>query len=246
MNRVRAFLLRGRRPRSLDAEAGYDIWSSTYDSEPDNLLVAMDDVIFPDLLDRVGVRGKVVVDVGCGTGRHWARLLAGHPARLLGFDVSPRMLAKLVGKYPDAVVERVSDHRLGALPSASCDLLVSTLALCHMPNAAAALAEWARVVRPGGDLIITDLHPRAAARSDCTFRHQGRVESIALHVHSMASLVQAAAQHRLSIERLEERVVEASLKPLYEAHNARAAFARMEGVPLILGLHLKQEGPPGS
>lgn len=244
MNRVRAFLRRGRRPRSLDAEVGYDIWSSTYDSEPDNLLVAMDEAIFPDLLDRVGVRDKVVVDVGCGTGRHWARLQAGHPARLLGFDVSARMLAKLVGKYPDAVVERVTDHRLDALPSASCDLLVSTLALCHFRNAAAALAEWARVVRPGGDLIITDLHPRAAARSDCTFRHQGRTESIELHVHSVASLGQAATRHGLSLERLEERVVEDSLKPHYEAQDALAAFARIQGLPLILGLHLKKQGLP--
>jgi hypothetical protein len=65
-------------------------------------------------------------------------------------------------------------------------------------------------------------------------------------VHSIASLGQAAARHQLSIERLEERVVDASLEPLYDAHDALAAFARIKGVPLILGLHLKKQGLPGS
>src|SRR5438270_4798034 len=59
-------------PRAV--ASAYDLWSATYDDEGDNLLVLLDEELFAGLLARIDVRGKRVVDVGCGTGRHWGKL----------------------------------------------------------------------------------------------------------------------------------------------------------------------------
>src|SRR5579872_6049932 len=82
--------------------AAYDIWSQTYDNQPDNLMLALDEGVFSDLFGRVAQAGKVVADIGCGTGRHWEKLLRQAPARLVGYDVSAGMLDKLQKKYPQA------------------------------------------------------------------------------------------------------------------------------------------------
>jgi SAM-dependent methyltransferase len=42
---------------------------------------------------------------------------------------------------------------------ASFDLVISALTLCHIPQLAGAVREFARVVRPGGTVLITDWHP---------------------------------------------------------------------------------------
>ncbi len=47
--------------------------------------------------------------------------------------------------------------------SGSFDLLICALALCHVPDITGAGAECARIVRPGGHLVLTDFHPAAVA-----------------------------------------------------------------------------------
>lgn len=224
----------------MAAAPAYDLWSSTYDSESGNLVVALDEIMFAELLEPCQLSGKIIVDVGCGTGRHWAKMLARNPAHLLGFDVSRGMLARLLEKHAGAQVQLVSDHRLDDLADASCDLLVSNLALAHFPDSAAALLEWARVLKPGGELIVTDLHPDVAAGGDCTFRHQDALQAVKLFVHPLDSLKVSAGRSGFSLLRLVEKVVEPSMRRYYEAGGASAAFDRMNGTPLLLGLHLRR------
>lgn len=243
---LRMSRLFGRRTE-LDAVSGYDLWAASYDGENDNLVVRLDDEMFAGMLAGVAddaIAGKVVVDVGCGTGRHWARLLARQPARLLGVDSSPGMLARLRAKYPDAELVQGSGDRLPSLGNESCDVVTSTLALAHLPDVGAALAEWARVLRAEGHLLITDFHPAAAARGACTFRHQGATVAIKHHVHRLEDVSAAAARTGLHLRRLEERVADDSLRAHFEAGNATASFALMRDLPLIYGLHLQKQPAP--
>jgi ubiquinone/menaquinone biosynthesis C-methylase UbiE len=230
----------GRAGGEMAAAHAYDLWSSTYDSESENLLVALDEVMFADLVEPCQLSGKVVVDVGCGTGRHWAKILAKNPAQLLGFDVSKGMLARLIEKHAGAKVQLVQDHRLDDLSDASCDFVVSNLALSHFPDSAAALIEWARVLKPGGDLIVTDLHPIAADGGDCTFRHHDEVRAVQLFVHPLDSLKLSASRSGFSLVKLVETVVGPSMRGHYEAKGAHAEFERMNGAPLLLGLHFRR------
>lgn len=224
----------------MEPGAAYDLWSSTYDQERDNLLVDLDERLFTRLLERISLQGKVVVDVGCGTGRHWAKLMAKEPARLIGYDTSAGMLARLREKYPLAEVHRVDDHQLQGLPRESCDVVASTLALGHISDVAAALGEWARVMKPGGHALITDLHPKAAALSRCTFEHRGTVHAVRLHVHPLTAIQDAARANQLTTVGFEVAPVDDTSREYFAARNALDSYERVRGVPFIYGLHLRK------
>lgn len=105
-------------------------------------------------------RDLVVLDVGTGTG---FMLLGVAPRvdRFIGVDASEAMLAKARENLAAAGFPK-ADLRVGtmeALPveDASVDVVLSNMALHHATNPKAALREMARVLRPGGRLVLTDL-----------------------------------------------------------------------------------------
>ena len=92
-----------------------------------------------------------------------ARVLADRDHRIIGVDSSPEMLAQAGERVPDGDF-LLGDLRQLPVPDAEVDLVVCTLALTHVPDLAPVLAEFARVLRPGGHLIITDMHPESLLR----------------------------------------------------------------------------------
>jgi SAM-dependent methyltransferase len=84
--------------------------------------------------------GALVVDFGCGA-RPLARVFEGFAGCVLGVDV-----------YPGGQVDVVYDGRRLPLADASVDLVFASSAFEHIDDLAAALAEIARVLRPGGRL----------------------------------------------------------------------------------------------
>ncbi|MFF7987510.1 class I SAM-dependent methyltransferase [Streptomyces sp. NPDC007901] len=96
------------------------------------------------------------LDAACGTGRHTAYLhQLGH--QVIGVDASPEMLAKARERLPDVHFHQADLHRL-PVPDDAVDTVLCTLALTHVPDLAPVLAEFARVLRPGGHLVISDAH----------------------------------------------------------------------------------------
>ena len=111
-----------------------------------------------EALVRAGVRpGLDIVDVGMGTGLVARQILSitGEPARLIGVDPSPGMLAQ--AGLPTAV--RCLDGRAERLPlaDASADFITMGYALRHVADLSAAFAEFARVLRPGGRVLILEI-----------------------------------------------------------------------------------------
>ncbi len=102
----------------------------------------------------------VVGDLGCGTGQV-AAALAPFVARVIAVDRSGEMLQAARRRVRDAGNVDVRRGDLEALPIADGDLDAATLLLVlnHVPDPAAALAEAARVLRPGGRLVISDMLP---------------------------------------------------------------------------------------
>jgi ubiquinone/menaquinone biosynthesis C-methylase UbiE len=74
--------------KETDPRKAYDLWAGGYDSQPGNLMLDLDEKVFSELLDPLTLKGVVVADIGCGTGRHWAKLLEKQPSRIVGFDVA--------------------------------------------------------------------------------------------------------------------------------------------------------------
>jgi len=105
-------------------------------------------------------REWVVADLGCGTGAMVATL-APHVARVIGVDASAEMLAAAGERT--AALDNI-ELRAGSLESLpledrSVDAALLTLVLHHLPSPATALVEAARVLKPGGRLLIVDMAP---------------------------------------------------------------------------------------
>ena len=101
-----------------------------------------------------------VGDLGCGTGQV-ADALAPFVARVIAVDRSGEMLQAARRRLKDARNVEVRRGELEALPIDDGDLDAATLLLVlhHLPDPAAALSEAARVLKPGGRLLISDMFP---------------------------------------------------------------------------------------
>lgn len=114
-------------------------------------------------LERAGLSaGAQVLDVGIGTGlvAREALALIGPQGRLVGVDPSAGMMSQVA--LPG--VELVSG-KAEALPrpDASCDFLSMGYALRHIGDVGAAFAEFHRVLRPGGRLLVLEITKPAGA-----------------------------------------------------------------------------------
>lgn len=109
-------------------------------------------LIFGRLLDVREVRGKRVLDAGAGTGR-FSQILSQWGARLVSLDLGPQLMAQVRSK---ADTRTVCGSVL-ALPfsDSSFDLVLSTEVIEHTTDPRQAVSEFARVLSPGGTLILT-------------------------------------------------------------------------------------------
>jgi len=103
-----------------------------------------------------------VADVGCGTG-FLAEGLAPRVRRVYALDASPAMLEQARRNLAALanIVYLPADGSALPLPDASVDVALANMYLHHCPDPAAAIREMARVLRPGGRLVITDLDRHA-------------------------------------------------------------------------------------
>jgi ubiquinone/menaquinone biosynthesis C-methylase UbiE len=229
--------------KETEAVEAYDNWALSYDNQPDNLMLALDEALINKIFDATDFTSKIIADIGCGTGRYWKKILDRKPARLLGYDVSERMLDMLTQKYPDAETFLLTNNRLKELKDESCDIVISTLTVAHIKNIEEALHEWARVLKPGGEMIITDFHPDALAKgAKRTFRHNDEPVIIRNYVHSTEKLKRITGQLHLEKLRFSERKINDSVKYYYEKQNAIAVYNKFYGSPIIYCLHLKKAG----
>jgi ubiquinone/menaquinone biosynthesis C-methylase UbiE len=110
-------------------------------------------------LAAVGGAARRVLDLGCGTGYLLRRLAGAWPEaeRLVGVDPAPQMLATAATTGGDGRLRFVlglAEHL--PFPDGAFDLVVSTTSFDHWSDQAAGLAECARVLAPGGRLVLVD------------------------------------------------------------------------------------------
>jgi ubiquinone/menaquinone biosynthesis C-methylase UbiE len=139
--------------RHGDLPGAYRRWSATYDA-PRNSLFDSDEPVTQEILEALPT--GTILDAACGTGRYAAYLAAqGH--RVLGLDSSPEMLDRARVRVPEGTFLRGDLDRLPVADGA-VDVVVCALALVHVPTLAPVMAEFARVLRPGGHLVVSDVH----------------------------------------------------------------------------------------
>lgn len=105
-------------------------------------------------LDPESLRGKLVLDAGCGGGRY-ARLLGEHGAKVVGVDLSAAVekAAALCSPYPGVAILQADLLDL-PLRDAAFDAAFSIGVMHHSPDPRGAFARVARTVKPGGRLAV--------------------------------------------------------------------------------------------
>jgi ubiquinone/menaquinone biosynthesis C-methylase UbiE len=144
--------------REVSAQRGYAEWAPGYDA-PGNAIVGIEAPAVERLL--APVPPGVALDAACGTGRHSAAL-AGRGHQVVGIDASSPMLARARSAVSQA---SFVEGDLESLPlrSGAVDVAVCALALAHLPRLGGAVGELARVLRAGGHLVVSVLHPTLVA-----------------------------------------------------------------------------------
>ncbi len=135
------------------------------------------EAIRDDAIAAAGLSPRdVVADVGTGTG-FMIMGLAPLTSRAIGFDSSPEMLTvarRNLAAFANVELHQVSGERL-PVPDGDLDAVFANMYLHHAEEPPRAIAEMARVLRPGGRLVVTDLdaHDQKWMRSEMADRWLG-------------------------------------------------------------------------
>jgi len=192
----------------------YEQHSARYDAETGGGLFAVDEPVVAGYLS--GREPGVALDAACGTGR-FAELLAGHGHQVIGVDSSPDMLARARRRVPDGQFHLAALDRL-PLPDDAVDVIVCALALVHLPRLQPVLAEFARVLRPGGDLVISDMHHELVTRGSVIKARgpAGEPRIASTYRHRLGDYLRAALSLGFQVRRCEEPAATPPAGPLPE------------------------------
>lgn len=191
----------GVEARPISTRQGYDSWAPRYDEQP-NQLLEIEEPIVREIVDGLPV--GVALDAACGTGRHAAHLASlGHT--VIGVDSSPGMLARAREKVPQGEFHEADLHEL-PVADGSVDLVVCAIALVHLADIDGPFREFARVLRPGGHLVVSD---QRGLIGDITVPHvfdgpEGELGYIPVYARRASDYLAAALPLGFQVLRCEE------------------------------------------
>lgn len=134
-------------------------------------------VLDPVMLPRaLAVAPRNALDVGCGEGR-FCRMLRAHGINATGVDPTHKLIAEARRRDPDGQYVEAGAEALPFAP-ASFDIVVSYMSLVDIPDADAAIAEMVRVLRPGGNLLISN----STSLNTAGMEHDWRVDEMGRRV----------------------------------------------------------------
>ena len=168
----------------------YDRWAASYDVDR-NATRDLD----ADVVQRAPlvVADRDVLELGCGTGKNTVHLAA-ESRSVIAMDFSEGMIARAHERIVTQNVRFVRHDVRDTWPveADAVDLVVANLILEHVHDLAPVYFEAARVLRPGGQLFICELHPyRQLAGGQAHFVDQrtGETVYVDVHVHTVSEFV---------------------------------------------------------
>jgi malonyl-CoA O-methyltransferase len=195
-------------PDRPDVARAYDRWAASYDADR-NLTRDLDAEVVrraPLALD-----GRDVLELGCGTGKN-TTYLAARARTVLALDFSDGMLARARDRVAGAGAAHVRFARHDVrepwpVADAAVDAVVGNLVLEHVERLEPLFAEAARVLRPGGQLWLCELHPerqRRGGQAHFTDAASGDTVHVPAHRHTVGEYVNGGIAAGLALRHLGE------------------------------------------
>ena len=187
----------------------------------------MGETVVDDYL-RLLPEGAEVLEVGCGGGQ-FARSTLGQRGdlRWIGLDVSAEQIARARQRNAnhESAAFVVGDALELSFPNERFDALVSIASIKHWPDQVKGLSECARVVRPGGQLVVVEADRGCRVEDAQSFISRWRFPAITRPIN-LALFRTLVAGRSLDLD--DARALTSNL-PL-----ARWEVVRLEGTPAIL------------
>lgn len=183
----------------------YDRWAETYDSQ-DNHTRDLDAVVLRN--HGPSIRGRAVLELGCGTGKN-TEWLAANCRTVTALDLSEGMLAAARARVSADHVSFVQHDLTAAWPVAdgTMDLVVGNLVLEHIKDLAPVFRECARVLRRGGKLYMSELHPARqlrGAQAHFTDVRSGDIVYVPAFTHTISEYVNSAISAGFTLRHMGE------------------------------------------
>ena len=124
----------------------FDEYMSDYD------VARRKELIFDRLLKNKPLKGKRILEIGCGTGK-FSAVISKNGAMLTVLDIGPRLVSDVVSAYD--CLGTSGDATILPFKSDSFDAIVSSECIEHTPDPTAAIQEMCRVCKPGGVVCFT-------------------------------------------------------------------------------------------
>ena len=217
----------------------FDLWAQVYDSQSNPLLL-LEERHATSLLPSLS--GCEVLDIGCGTGRWLSKLELLGPASLAGMDCSSAMLKYAQEKIQATTQLYQSDCSILPSDDVSKTFVLASFVLSYIGDLQAFAQECARVIRPGGWLLISDMHPITAAERG--WKRSFHVDSvkidIAVQPWSLHEIISTFGQHGFDVQILVEPPFDTPERPIFELAGKLADFEDLTGIPAIYLLKLQK------
>jgi len=125
------------------------------------------------------VENQVILDAGCGTGYLCRKLLELKPKKIIGVDLSPKMIEQCIKNQKE--VSSITEYRVDSINTLhtieddSIDKLVSNYVIMDAPNLGDTVKSFYRVLKPGAHAVIIFLHPCFVNRSIAKRAHSSQI-----------------------------------------------------------------------
>lgn len=219
----------------------FNRWARVYDAQT-NPLLSLEQRNAAPLLPSV--RGGNVLDVGCGTGRWLTHLETLRPASLTGIDCSIAMLKQAREKVLPAT--KLEHGHSSALPGedASLTLVMASFLLSYVKDLQAFVFECARLVQPGGCVLVSDMHPvTAAERGWKRSFHDGSTVDIAVHSRSLTEIIATFERNGFEVADLIEPAFEEPERQIFEDAGKLAEYEQLARVAAVYILKVQKQRP---
>jgi ubiquinone/menaquinone biosynthesis C-methylase UbiE len=214
------------------AHASFDDWAEVYDAQP-NPLLRLEQRTLPSLMPAI--KGLDVLDVGCGTGRWMKYFEQLAPSSLTGTDVSGAMLKRARGALAPTTTLHLSDSTTVPVVNASTDFVLASFVLSYLADLGSFADECVRILRLGGHILLSDMHPVTAAERGWIrgFRAGGKRIELSTNPLSMTEIITAFTSRGFQLLTLNEPAFAEPERHLFEQTDKLAEYHELNSVPAI-------------